>query len=282
MLCTAATDPYTNCGFRKVVCISAIDDFLVHHLSNRYIGQLGLSYSAFEGQIGTLMEIGNGKHPASSLFKLQSKLLHEKWSKGHDEKPDAELLDQMPRDAKTVLSIGCGWGNIELAFKQLGCEITALPLNSVVGAAVERRNIEVVYGEWDACLKTLGDRRFDCVFMKDLLHLHAKPGQLVEQCAQLVKAGGTLVLAGPNFSRLPWLAKRLFGIGEFGKLRSFELAGISVCGPATLARHVKNAGLRLAAVGWLNHGPNRGWARGGAMRLGRFTARDWVLQARRD
>src|SRR5437870_6734150 len=32
---TAATDPYTQCGFRKMMCISHFDDFLVPHLSNK-------------------------------------------------------------------------------------------------------------------------------------------------------------------------------------------------------------------------------------------------------
>jgi hypothetical protein len=53
MLCSAATDPYTSCGFRKVLGISAIEDFLVHHLPNHYAGKLGLSLEMFKEQIHT-------------------------------------------------------------------------------------------------------------------------------------------------------------------------------------------------------------------------------------
>ena len=42
MLCTAATDPYVNCGFRKVICVSSLDDFLLHHTPNRYVKELGI------------------------------------------------------------------------------------------------------------------------------------------------------------------------------------------------------------------------------------------------
>lgn len=282
MLCTAATDPYTNCGFRKVVCISAIEDFLVHHVSNRYASQLGLPFASFAEQVKTLMDIGSGKHPATTLFKLQSKLLHEKWSKPSDEKPDEELLSRIAASAKTVLSIGTGWGNMEVALRQRDYQVTALPLNSVVGASVERQGIEVVYGTWEECLKNLGDRQFDCVCLKDLLHLQANPGRLVGQCAQLVKAGGTLLLAGPNFSRMSWLAKRVFGIGEFRKLRSFDQGGITVCGPGTLAGHIRNAGLQIAEVLWLNHQLGRSGSRGNRICLGRLTAKDWLLKAQRD
>src|SRR6185437_15847590 len=41
LLETAATDIYTQCGFRKLLCISHIKDFLVHHLPNKYAGRLG-------------------------------------------------------------------------------------------------------------------------------------------------------------------------------------------------------------------------------------------------
>src|ERR1700677_2559706 len=38
MLCSAATDLYTQCGFEKLICISHINDFLVRYLPNKYIG----------------------------------------------------------------------------------------------------------------------------------------------------------------------------------------------------------------------------------------------------
>ena len=63
MACTAATDPYTNCGFRKVVCISSLEDFLIHHLSNRYVNQFGISLPAYQEQVQTLIEIRDGVHP---------------------------------------------------------------------------------------------------------------------------------------------------------------------------------------------------------------------------
>ena len=39
LLCTAATDPYTQCGFTKLIPISHLDDFTVHHLTNKYVGK---------------------------------------------------------------------------------------------------------------------------------------------------------------------------------------------------------------------------------------------------
>ena len=56
MLETAATDPYTSCGLRKMICISHLEQFLIHHMSNRYSGQMGLLLSPFEEQLETFRQ----------------------------------------------------------------------------------------------------------------------------------------------------------------------------------------------------------------------------------
>ncbi len=41
LLVSAATDPYTQCNFKKLICISQIEDFVLPHLPSKYIGKLG-------------------------------------------------------------------------------------------------------------------------------------------------------------------------------------------------------------------------------------------------
>ena len=280
MLETAATDPYTSCGFRKVICISNLKDFFVHHMSNRYTGQVGVPLPVLEEQIKTLTDICDDKHPASSLFNLESKILHGRWSKSYHEKPSEELLKIVPANAKTVLSIGCGSGAAEVVLKRRGAKVTALPLDSVIGVTAARLGVEVVYGSWEECRRKLEGRKFDCVLMADLLHLLPNPGEILQQCARFIEKNGTLVVGGPNLGRIPTLIQRALGRGDYRKLRAFVESGISVCGPKMLAKHVKNTGLRIAAVRWLNHEINRDYLRGSRINFGRLTARDWILQAR--
>jgi len=278
---TAATDPYTQCGFRKVICISALDDFLVHHLPDRYVAQLDVSLGSFREQIQTLMEIAQGRHPASTFSRVESDRLPSLWQKFYYEKPKKEILEIVPRDARSVLSVGCGSGEMETRLQQRGARITVVPLDSVIGTAAARRGFEVVYGTWDECFCKLGGRRFDCVIMKDLLHLQPDPGRCVAECSRLVGDGGSLVLGGPNFNRLPWLVKRWLRWREYGKLRSYERGGFSVCGPGSLTKHVQEAGLRIDRVVWLNHAIGQSPLRGQQYDWGSLTAREWALRARR-
>lgn len=280
LLCTAATDPYTRCGFRKVLCVSAAKDFFVHHLPDLlYPDRSLLSAAMLNEQLATLHDIVEGKHPRSTLFDFEPRFWHSWWQKSYMELPSPELLSLIPQGTRTVLSIGTGYGAAERALADRGLTVTVLPLDSVVGALLDRRGFEVVYGSWKQALATLAGRKFDCVLMTDLLHLQRDPDELLAQCADLVDPRGALVLGGPNFSRLPWLIKRKLGRGQFAALRSFDQSGIMLCGPRSIRPALRRAGLQRSDILWLDHDIGAGPLRGARIALGELTARSWALRA---
>ena len=89
---TAATDPYTSCGFKKVVCISALENFLVHHMPNPYVRQLDVSLASFGEQIQALTAIHHGTHPARTLCNVESRQMPFRWQKSYYEKPSEDVL----------------------------------------------------------------------------------------------------------------------------------------------------------------------------------------------
>jgi hypothetical protein len=52
---SAATDPYSQCGLVKRLCLSHWDDQLVHHLPNNYVGVVGTGEDALRDQIDALL-----------------------------------------------------------------------------------------------------------------------------------------------------------------------------------------------------------------------------------
>jgi len=279
---TAATDPYTSCGFHKVICISALDDYLVHHLPNRYVNDLPVSLSTFRQQIETLIKIRDGTHTANTLCEVEPSAWYNSWQKTYFEKSSEDLINLVRLRGPKVLSVGCGWGATEQTLKRSGKEVTVLPLDSIIGADVARLGIEVIYGSLDEGFEKLTGRQFDCVIITNLLHLQRSPMSLLQDCIRLVSEDGALVLSGPNFDRLPWLAKRMLGLGSFQKLRSFEQSGISICGPKSLLATLVAAGFRVPVVRWVNHEIYSPRFRGARISLGRHTARDWILCATRN
>ena len=127
----------------------------------------------------------------------------------------------------------------------------------------------------------LSSRKFDCVLITNLLHLQPEPEKLLTECVHRVGEGGTLLLAGPNFNRIPILVKRTLDINGYRKLRSYAEGGINAFGPLTLAERIRNLGLEPSPVQWLNHEFSLGQLGRIQLSLGGLTARDWILQARR-
>jgi 2-polyprenyl-3-methyl-5-hydroxy-6-metoxy-1,4-benzoquinol methylase len=281
MLETAATDPYTNCGFCKVIPISTVEDFLIHHMPNRYIGQFGISLRAFQEQVRTLLQIRDGLHPASILCEVESKMPRGKFSKTYFEEPSVELLEMVPQDANTILSIGCGAGVMELELARRGASITALPLDSVVGVSGERLGFEVIYGSMDECFDRLGKRKFGCVLIPNLIHLQSDPRRLLEQACRFVEAGGTLILSGPNFYSIPMLLKHVVRDRSYRRLQNFSTSGIHVCGTRELTVCLRRLGLETSAIRWYDRGADRTFLRRFALRFGGVSASEWIIQAHR-
>jgi 2-polyprenyl-3-methyl-5-hydroxy-6-metoxy-1,4-benzoquinol methylase len=280
MLCCAATDPYTKCGLRKVICISKLEDFLIHHLPNRYVGQLGIPLASFKEQVQTLTDIGNGTHPVSNLCETESRLQRGKWSKSYYEKPRNEVLEMVPCDARTILSIGCGSGATETSLKQRGAKVTVFPLDSVIGAAGARLGLEVIYGTMEECFNRLGQRDFDCVLITDLLHLLPNPWQVLDQSWRFVGKAGTLVISGPNFHSLRILGKRALNIGDYRKLSSIAQSGVRTLTTGAIARQLASAGWDVVATRSFDYTPPRKMVNL-RRRLGRLVADSWVLSTRR-
>jgi 2-polyprenyl-3-methyl-5-hydroxy-6-metoxy-1,4-benzoquinol methylase len=281
MLETAATDPYTCCGFRKVICISALEEFLIHHMSNRYLDQMGLPLSSFKDQIQTLMDIRNGIHPASTLCEVEPKILQRNWRKSYYENCYDELLDMVPWEAESILSVGCGWGATETELKKRGARVTAVPLDSVIGAMAATRGIEMVYGTIKEGLRSLRGRKFDCVLITNILHLLPEPWPSLVSYSRLVKQRGTLVITGPNFEFLPHLAKRALGVSDYRKLGDFGLSGLHTHRTNAMQKQIERAGFRVVSLRWHNFAQPRRmlmlhwWPK-------HFIARNWIIQARQD
>jgi SAM-dependent methyltransferase len=205
-----------------------------------------------------------------------------RWIKCYYEKPSEELLRVVPEDAKSILSIGCGWGSTEACLTQRGAHVVALPLDSVIGTVAARHGIDMIYGSIDEAWEKLRGREFDAVLVTNLLHLQASPAQFLERCIRLVRAGGSLILSGPNFDRLSTWFRRALGIGCYRKLQSYDDSRISVCGPRTVRRHLESAGFQVATLQWLDHASAMDPLVRARLRFGRATANDWILRARRN
>jgi SAM-dependent methyltransferase len=280
MLESAATHVYVNCGLRKVICISEVDSFLVHHLPNRYIGHVGTPIAVFREQIETLMQVGDGSHPAATLCPVEPKVFESKWGKRYDETLTDELLMLLPAGMNGVLSIGYGSGEVERELQRRGAAVTVFPLDSVVGASAARQGLEVVHGSLEQCLDAVSGRAFDCVLVTNLLHLLPQPREMLQRIGALVDERGTLIVEGQNFEHLPVLIGRAFRRGRYSKLRTFAESGLHTDGVDAIRRMLRVVGFEVTSLQWSDRHLSKPLA-GLAGVLGRLGARAWIVRAER-
>ncbi len=247
LLESAATDPYTQCGFRKVICVSHLDDFLVPHLPNKYIGsRLGVDASEFATQTERLLQLGQSKN--SSLLEPETRVFHCEWSKNHYEPCRGDLIGVLPPNTRKVLSIGCGWGETEAELMRQGIEVTAIPLDSVIAACAESRGVEIVYGSLEGAMAELLGRQFDCVLMSGVLHLLQEPSKTLSYATTLLAERGVLVATVPAFRRLPFLWLWLRHPSRYKGWQDFQRSGVQSIGRRQLRTWFRNAGLSLERI----------------------------------
>jgi 2-polyprenyl-3-methyl-5-hydroxy-6-metoxy-1,4-benzoquinol methylase len=218
---------------------------------------------------------------AASLCQVETQFPNLGWSKSYYEAPNENLIRMLPKDTRTILSIGCGWGALEEELQKTGMEVTALPLDTIIGASAAERGIRIIYGSFDEGLRNLGTQTFDCVLVPNLLHLQENFEHWLLELGRLVGPRGSLVASGPNFGRLPWMIMRILGIGEFKLLKTFASSGININGPSAIARTLKRVGLNVEALAWLDHKIESKRFRGVQIPLGRMTARNWIIHMKR-
>jgi len=246
MLEAAATDPYTQCGFRKMICISQLDDFTLPHLPNKYVGKLGLPKRDFELQVQALLDVANGKPLAPPPLGKETQLPLGRWSKSYYEPASSDLLAFVPQEASRILSVGCGWGALEAALISRGARVAGIPLDSVIAPCAASRGVEMVAGSDPLNLSTLPDGAFDAVVLSNILHLVPDPPEYLRQLARSLTAGGRLILRVPHVGGWPLWKMKQRSNGEFRAPDSFGQSGVHQTSAPVLRRWMREAGLQIA------------------------------------
>jgi SAM-dependent methyltransferase len=245
MLVSAATDPYLHCGLRRRLCLTRIDDFLVHHLPNVYLGKLGIDEVSFRTQVDAVIQVAKGELSAEELCDPTSKLPTPRWDvRQYPAPPPAALRELVPPRPGRALSIGTTSGAIESVLLADASAVVVVPLDEIVGALARNRGFPTLRPSLDALDDLAHGPPFDTVLLHELLHHVPVPSALLRRLHTLTSPGGTLVVSLPNVAhhRLRQLARRP-DTAPVPK-RGFADDGVHAPGPRFLRQVGARAGVR--------------------------------------
>jgi 2-polyprenyl-3-methyl-5-hydroxy-6-metoxy-1,4-benzoquinol methylase len=246
MLCTAATDPYTQCGYKKMICISRLDDFSLPHLPNVYVGKLGIESSEVMIQLEALKQIERNEKPNTRLFNTNTRLTHYMWNKDYYEPCRYDIIDTLPKTVRNVLSIGCGWGATEVELLKNRIRVVGIPIDAVIGACAGEKGVEVVYPDFEIARQNLNGEYFDCVLFSEVLHHLPDPVRILSKFTKFLSKNGVVVISAPNFNHISVWGKRFFGkavFNDFKYIGNYKRSGLHFTTTGKLKQWVRKAGL---------------------------------------
>ena len=128
-----------------------------------------------------------------------------------DTKPDSyyqctreEMLRFMPKDAETVLEVGCADGNFGYRLKEMGArEVWGVEL--VESAAERARRVldRVLVGDISELIDQLPAAYFDLVVFNDVLEHMVDPFTVLARIKSRISPGGVVVSSIPNIRYYP-------------------------------------------------------------------------------
>jgi 2-polyprenyl-3-methyl-5-hydroxy-6-metoxy-1,4-benzoquinol methylase len=250
--CAASTDPYTQCGLKKMVCLSSLDDFLIRHLPGiKFASRPYAARTEFQKQIDALLEIRKHGRPRILLFDPETKILHAKWSKDYYEPVRSEILSLMPQAARSVLSIGCGWGAMEGHLVRKGLRVVGVPMDSVIAACAEAKGVEMVYGDFKTAREKLANESFDCIFLSDVLHLVRDPVAVLSPFVELLSPQCVVIAIMPNLGPIRIGVGRSQGKPQYQELGSYEKTGLRATSARLVRKWFKDCRLKVERVEYM-------------------------------
>lgn len=279
LLCSAATDPYAQCGLRKVICISHIAGAMVHHLSNRYAGDTGISAAEFDEQIAIMLSAGYRANGSEELFPARKNIDSIAWDKAYFSGADHALISSIPRHAANILSVGCGYPSTEAVLAERGHTVTAIPLDPIVGGLAASRGIRVTRSGFREAFRELEGSVFDCVFLPEVLQHVEDPVALLSRTADVLAPRGELLISVPNFKCVKY-AKDHFPYPIF-KRWSYSRNRLHMIGRRGLAGWLHSLGMKDVEYRYIIESRRLGELRPSSGILDAFLASRLIARAKR-
>ena len=249
LLCSAATDPYTQCGLTKLTPISHLDDFSVHHLSNKYVGKLGISQPEMHTQVNAVLRIAASQCNPKQLLNTETNLWHGMYSKDYYEPISEEVISMVPPNARNVLSIGCGWGATECSLADRGLRVVAVPLDSVICSTAAERGVEMVVGDFLSAREKVRNETFDILLLSNVLHLVPDPIEILSLFRPVLSAEGAVVITSPNMECAPTIWRRFRNAVRFRHLGNYIVDRGTFLFPVERSSLVRERGAKSAKDG---------------------------------
>ena len=147
-----------------------------------------------------MTEIANGELVNTSLLEDQTKLLIRDFDKKYLTTCDQEVLKKIGSGHHKILSVGCGDGSTEEKLVQMGHDVTAIPLDSIIATFAKDKGIKVTTPDLERSINNLSSRKFDYILFLETLHYVAEPEIYLKKFVNILEKNGTIIATFMNMN----------------------------------------------------------------------------------
>jgi len=276
---SAASDIFESwgCQLKKIICISHINHFLIHHLPNKYIHNLGIMKKEMDLQIESLIQLRSSNlGQQSQLFDPETKILFRMFDKTYyPRKTNYEIFLKFIPSGKRILSIGCVDGNLEKNLLGLRNTVIAIPMDKVIDALVRQHGIEVLEPDFNNASAYLEGEKFDCIIFNDVLNHVRNMETVIRLFYENLNDNGLIFatcinpdydflnkrikqksFAFPDLRQVKNVFELIYGEVADGK-NGFDQLGLHLITPRSTRKLFKKIGLKIKKIIFYDNHPVR-------------------------
>jgi 2-polyprenyl-3-methyl-5-hydroxy-6-metoxy-1,4-benzoquinol methylase len=162
-----------------------------------------------------------------------------------------EIVDRIPGHTKTMLDVGCGYGDTGVAAKSRLGEITVVGLEYFEPAAeVASKRLDRVYcGDVESMDLDFPDGHFDCIVCADVLEHTRDPWLVLSRLRTKLAPSGVLVVSLPNIRNMHplWdILRDRFEYQDHGILDRTHLRFFTL---HTMRKMLESTGFEITSIG---------------------------------
>ena len=117
---------------------------------------------------------------------------------GYYNVPRKEMLDFLPKNAKTILEVGCADGTFAASLKNDNTEVWGIELMEDQALKAEEKIDKVFAGPCEDNIDKLPDNYFDAIYCNDVLEHLVDPYMVIEKLHKKLTPNGKIISSIPN------------------------------------------------------------------------------------
>lgn len=165
-----------------------------------------------------------------------------------------EIASFVPKNIRTILDIGCGYGALlKLVKEQTGAETWGIEVIKEVAEKAKNQTDNVITGKVENLFYLIPDNYFDCITFNDVLEHLSEPAEVLKMIKPKLSENGIIISSIPNVRYLSnlynLLIKKDWEYKEDGILDSTHLRFFT---KKSMKRMFEEAGYRLIKQAGIN------------------------------